>query len=54
MMKKKSVTNKTFLLTAVIGSLLLMAMVTANSIWASKQTLSATDQAVSAVSSFYL
>lgn len=54
MMKKKSVTNKTFLLTAVIGSLLLMAMVTANSIWASKQTISATDEAVSAVSSFYL
>ena len=54
MIQKKPVTNKTFLLTAVIGSLLIMAMVTANSIWASKQTISATEEAVAAVSSFYL
>ena len=54
MTKKKPVTNKTFLLTAVLGSLLIMAMVTANSVWASRQTLSATEEAVSAVSSFYL
>ena len=46
--------NKTFVLTAVIGSLLIMAMVMGNSVWASKQTGVATDEAVSAVSSFYL
>ena len=46
--------NRTFVLTAVIGSLLIMAMVIANSVWASNQTSTATDEAVSAVSSFYL
>ena len=54
MAKKKQITNRTFVLTAVIGSLLIMAMVTANTIWSSRQTVSATDEAVSAVSSFYL
>ena len=41
-------------LTAVIGSLLIMAMVSANTLWVSKQSSEATDEAVSAVSSFYL
>jgi len=54
MKKKKRITNRTFLLTAVIGSLLIMAMVTANSIGASKQTRLETEEAVSAVSRFYL
>ncbi len=53
-MKKKQITNRTIVLTAVIGSLLVMAAVIANSIWSTKQTASATDEAVSAVSSFYL
>ncbi|MCR5089606.1 MAG: GGDEF domain-containing protein [Oscillospiraceae bacterium] len=41
-------------MTAVIGSLLVLAMMSANTIWASKQSKAATDEAVSAVSSFYL
>jgi len=53
-MAQKKNSNRTFVLTAVIGSLLIMAMVTANTVWASKQTGVATDEAVSAVSSFYL
>ncbi len=54
MKKKKRITNRTFLLTAVIGSLLVIAMVTVNSIWSSNQTRLETDEAVSAVSRFYL
>ena len=42
------------MLTAVISSMLITEMVIANSFLASKKTLSATDEAVSAVSSFYL
>ena len=53
-MAQKKNSNRSFVLTAVIGSLLIMAMVTANTVWASKQTGVATDEAVSAVSSFYL
>ena len=53
-MAHKKNPNRTFVLTVVIGSLLIMAMVTANSVWISKQTGVATDEAVSAVSSFYL
>ena len=54
MKRKKRITNRTLLLTAVIGSFLIMAMVTANSIWSSNQTLLETEEAVSAVSVFYL
>ena len=54
MKKKKRITNRTFLLTAVIGSMLVVAMVMGNTLWASRQTGAATDEAVSAVSSFYL
>ena len=50
----QKITNKTLVLTAVIGSLLIMAMVTANTLWVSKQSTDATNEAVSAVSSFYL
>ena len=52
--KKKAITNRAFLLTAVIGSVLIVAMVTANSIWSSHQTLLETERAVSDVSRFYL
>jgi diguanylate cyclase (GGDEF)-like protein len=54
MTQKKKITNKTLVLTAVIGSLLIMAMVTANTLWVSKRSNDATNEAVSAVSSFYL
>lgn len=54
MTQKKQIKTTSFVLTAVIGSLLIMAMVIANTIWASKRTGAATDEAVSAISSFYL
>lgn len=50
----QKITNKTPLLTAVIGSLLIMAMVTVNTLWISKRSNDETNEAVSAVSSFYL
>ena len=52
--EKKKITNRTIVLTAVIGSMLVVAMVMGNTLWASRQTGAATDEAVSAVSSFYL
>jgi diguanylate cyclase (GGDEF)-like protein len=54
MTQKKKITNKTLVLTAVIGSLLIMAMVTVNTLRISKRSNDATNEAVSAVSSFYL
>ena len=54
MTKKTKITNRTLVLSAVIGSLLIMAMVSANTLRVSKQNSDATDEAVSAVSSFYL
>ena len=54
MTRKKQITNKMLVLTAVLGGLLILAMMTANTIWSSKQAGAATDEAVSAVSSFYL
>ena len=54
MNKKRRITNRTFLLTAVIGSLLVMALVTVNSIGSSSRTFRETEEAVSAVSRFYL
>ncbi len=54
MTKKKRITRKTLVLTAVIGSFLIMAMLAANNFWTSRQNVSATNEAVSAVSSFYL
>ena len=47
-------TRRNFVLIAVIGSLLIMVMVIAGTLYATKRTLSATDEAVQAVSSFYL
>ena len=54
MTQKRQITNRVFVLTAVLGSLLILAMMTANTIWASRQAGAATNEAVSAVSSFYL
>ena len=54
MTKKKRITKKTLVLTAVIGSFLIMAMLAANTLWTSRQSVSATNEAVSTVSSFYL
>lgn len=51
---KKKITNRTITLTAVIGSILVVSMITATTLWSSRQTGIATDEAVSAVSSFYL
>ena len=49
-MKKKRITEKTVMIIAAIGSVLIMVMVTANTYWASRQAISSTNQAVSAVS----
>ena len=54
MKKKLKITNKTLVLTAVIGSLLILAMMSVNTIRVTNQSKDATDEAVSAVSSFYL
>ena len=54
MTQKKKITDKTLVLTAIIGSLLITAMVIANTLWVSKQSSDATNEAVSAVNSFYL
>jgi hypothetical protein len=54
MAKKKKITDRIIILTAFAGSFLIMAMAIANTMWASKQTGTATDEAVAAVSSFYL
>ncbi|MCR4754962.1 MAG: hypothetical protein K5868_05435 [Lachnospiraceae bacterium] len=48
------ITRKTIILTAIIGGILLLAMVTFNTIVSSRQVIKATDDAVSEVSSFYL
>ena len=53
-MKRKRITEKTVTITAAIGSVLIMVMVIANTYWASRQAISSTNQAVSAVSAFYL
>ena len=53
-MKGKKITEKAVSITAAIGSALIMVMVIANTYWASQQAISSTNQAVSAVSAFYL
>ncbi len=40
--------------TAITGGVMIVAILAVVTIWASKKTVSATDDAVSAVSSFYL
>ena len=54
MKKKKRITKRTLILTAVIGSFLIMATLAAFTLWTSRRNESATNEAVSAVSSFYL
>lgn len=54
MMKDTHISDKTFVLTAVIGSLLVVAIVIGTTLWASKETAAETDEAVAAVSHFYL
>lgn len=54
MTNEKDRINKRFVYTAIIGSALVMLALTFSTIWASRKNLSATDEAVSAVSSFYL
>ena len=54
MMNKKGTGSRAFFWTAVIGSLLIMVIITGYSVWTTRQTVRATDDAVSAVSSFYL
>ena len=51
---KKQITSKTFITTAIVGGIVLMAMVIINSVVSAKQTAKATSEAVSEVSSFYL
>lgn len=53
-MKNRKITEKAVAITAAIGSVLIMLMVIANTYWASRQAVSSTNQAVSAVSAFYL
>nr|WP_297767071.1 hypothetical protein [uncultured Butyrivibrio sp.] len=53
-MKRKRITEKAVSITAAIGSVLIIIMVIANTFWASKQTILSRNQAVSAVSAFYL
>ena len=48
MAKKIRITKKVVVLTAVTGSLLIMASITANTIWEAKQAAAATEEAVSA------
>lgn len=53
-MKRIKITNKTLVLTAVIGSLLILCMMAANTLWDSRLSNDATNEAVSKVSAFYL
>lgn len=53
-MKKRRITEKTFATTAVVGSILIMIMLLANTYWAYLESVSSTNKAVSAVSAFYL
>ncbi len=53
-MKNRLIVNKTFILTAVIGGILIMSLVIGNVFWASTKTIRVTNEAVSAVSAFYL
>ena len=53
-MKRRKITEKAVAITAAIGSVLIMIMLIANTYWASRQAISSTNQAVSAVSAFYL
>lgn len=53
-MKGINFTEKAFVTTAVIGSVIIAAILMINTLWATRQMVFATNEAVSAVSSFYL
>lgn len=53
-MNTKWISEKSFVLTAAIGSVLIALILIGSTLWASSQTVSSTNDAVSAVSSFYL
>ena len=54
MIKKIRITRKTIVLAAILGSIILMTTVITSVLWSSKQIVSATNEAVSEVSAFYL
>ena len=54
MKQKKQITNKNIIFTAILGTIIVLTMVTANTLWSARKNSVATDDAVSAVSSFYL
>lgn len=54
MIKEKEKGSKRFVYTAIAGSVVLMIVLTLSTLWASRKTVSSTDEAVAAVSSFYL
>ncbi|MBR4542891.1 MAG: GGDEF domain-containing protein [Lachnospiraceae bacterium] len=51
---KKHITKKKFIITAIVGGIIMMATVIINTIMSTRQTTTATNEAVSEVSSFYL
>ena len=53
-MKSRKITEKAVIITAAIGGVLILIMLIANTYWASRQAISSTNEAVSAVSAFYL
>ena len=53
-MKGKWISGRSFVITAALGSTLIMLILIVSTLWASKQTISSTNNAVSVVSSFYL
>ena len=53
-MNDKWISEKSFVLTAAIGSVLIALILITSTIWASNQTVYSTNDAVSTVSSFYL
>ena len=54
MKKKRRITPKVFIFTAVTGSVLIILALAFSTLWTSRRTESATNEAVSAVSEFYL
>ncbi len=51
---KNHITKKQFIITAIVGGIIMMATVIINTIMSTRQTTTATNEAVSEVSSFYL
>lgn len=54
MMNEKNNSTKRFVYTVLIGSITVVAVLMLSTLWASRKAIRATDEAVSAVSSFYL